>query len=96
MTSTRMSPTAGLFNALVRHLNSRCRARIHELEAAIVAEQAHNRTANPLAWIDDRIQHRPAERHVWRPLKRLMTADDMEAPGVDRGRESTVNERRVS
>jgi hypothetical protein len=45
VTNPRLSPTAGLFNALVRHLNARYRARIHELEAAIVAEQAHNRTA---------------------------------------------------
>lgn len=91
-----LSPTAGLFNALVRLLNSRYRARIHELEAAIVAEHAHNRTADPLAWVDDRIQHRPAERHAWRPLKRLMAADSVEAPGVGSGPESTVNERSVS
>lgn len=50
MTSTRLSPTAGLFNALVRLLNNRYRARIHQLEAAIVAEHARNRTAHPLDW----------------------------------------------
>jgi hypothetical protein len=50
VTNPRLSPTAGLFNALVRHLNARYRARIHELEAAIVAEQAHANTADPNAW----------------------------------------------
>lgn len=31
----RLSPTAGLFNTLVRHLNRRLRLRIAELTAAI-------------------------------------------------------------
>jgi hypothetical protein len=50
VTSPRLSPTAGLFNALVRHLNTRYRARIHELEAAIVAEQARAHTADRNDW----------------------------------------------
>ncbi|WP_405964779.1 hypothetical protein OG713_34585 [Streptomyces sp. NBC_00723] len=91
----RLSPIAGAFNALVRHLNRRYRARIHELEAAIVAEQARSRTAEPLAWIDDRIRHRPDQRHAWRQLKRLMT-EDLEAAASTQVRESTVNRGRAS
>lgn len=40
--SPHLSPTAGLFNNLVRLLARRYRARIHELEAAIVAATAAN------------------------------------------------------
>lgn len=88
----RLSPIAGAFNAFVRHLNSRYRARIHELEAAIVAETARGGNADPLAWIDDRIRNRPDQRHTWRQLKRALTEADMEAAELNRGRESTVKE----
>lgn len=36
----RLSPTADLFNDLLAWLNRRYRARVAELEAAIVAESA--------------------------------------------------------
>lgn len=39
--SPRLSPTAGLFNTLVRHLNRRLRARIGELNTEI--SDARNR-----------------------------------------------------
>lgn len=87
-----LSPIAGAFNAFVRHLNSRYRARIGELEAAIVAEQARPQTADPLAWIDVRIRNRPDQRHAWRQLKRALTEADMEAADADQSPESTVNQ----
>jgi hypothetical protein len=34
----RLSPTAGVFNAIVRHLNTRLTARITELRLLIAAE----------------------------------------------------------
>lgn len=46
--SPMASPTAGFFNALLRHTNRRLRARIAELQAAI--EQQHTeRTARDFA-----------------------------------------------
>lgn len=47
--SPRLSPTAGLFNAVVRHLNARLAARIDELLLLIDVEteigHAHRTTA---------------------------------------------------
>lgn len=40
----RLSPMAGLFNALVRHTNRRLRARIAELQQAIEDQHAHRTT----------------------------------------------------
>lgn len=42
MPSPYLSPTAGLFNAVVRHLNRRLRARIRELNALLDAARNHN------------------------------------------------------
>lgn len=43
-----LSPTAGFFNALIRHTNRRLRARIAELQAAIENEHAE-RTSRDFA-----------------------------------------------
>jgi hypothetical protein len=40
VSSPAVSPTAGFFNALVRHTNRRLRARIADLQAAIEDQRA--------------------------------------------------------
>ena len=40
--SPRLSPTAGLFNTLVRHLNRRLRARVGELNTQLDDAINHN------------------------------------------------------
>ena len=54
--SPRLSPTAGLFNTLVRHLNRRLRARIGELNVQLADARNRNHqltTARDFADSDD-------------------------------------------